>query len=385
MPLFLHVLALAVFAQGTSEFMLSGLVPDLAHDLHVSPAAAAGLTAAYAVGMIIGAPLMAAAGARWPRRPALAGFLAAFVLVHVLGALTTDFAVLFATRAIAAVVNAGFLAVALPHAGSLVPAAHRARATALLLSGVTLACVVGVPAGALLGTAYGWRAAFWAVAALCLPALLLVLRPAPADHRPPARPANVSLRRELTALRSRPLRATLATAALVNGATFAGFAFLAVIATDHTGLPPAAVPGLLAAFGAGAFLGVTAAGRTTLRLPPALAALPAGWALTAALGAYPVPLFLLAAAQGALSFALGTTLVTRTLHLAPAAPSLSGAFATVALNTGAFAGPLLASATTTHTTTPLTALWTSTALAAVALACWAAARRAEGARRGAPH
>ncbi|MET8507502.1 MFS transporter [Streptomyces sp. NPDC004787] len=370
MPLFLHVLALAVFAQGTSEFMLSGLVPDLARDLGVSPAAAAGLTAAYAAGMIIGAPLMAAVGARLPRRPALAGFLAAFVLVHVLGALTTDFAVLFATRAVAAVMNAGFLALALPHAVSLVPEARRPRATALLLSGVTLACVVGVPAGAVLGAAYGWRAAFWAVALLCLPALLMLLRrPAPGHDGDSAGPADVSLRHELTALRSAPLRATLTLAALVNGATFAGFAFLAVIATDTAGLPPFAVPGLLAAFGTGAFLGVTAAGRTTLRLPLALAALPAGWALIAALGAYPLPLFLLAAAQGALSFALGTTLVSRTLHLAPDAPSLSGAFATVALNTGAFAGPLLAAATTTP-------LWTSTALALVALAGWAATRRA---------
>ncbi|MBI0381889.1 MFS transporter, partial [Streptomyces albiflaviniger] len=193
MPVFLYVLALAVFAQGTSEFMLSGLVPGIARGLSVSVGAAASLTSAYAIGMIVGAPVMAALSARWPRRRALAGFLAAFVVVHVIGAVTTEFAVLFGTRVIAAIVNAGFLAVAMSTATALVPAEQRGRATAVLLSGVTLSCVAGVPAGALLGDWSGWRSAFWAVAALCLPALALVFRQAPADA---ADRAGVSVRRE---------------------------------------------------------------------------------------------------------------------------------------------------------------------------------------------
>ncbi|MFJ3906356.1 Cmx/CmrA family chloramphenicol efflux MFS transporter [Streptomyces sp. NPDC090025] len=371
MPVFLHVLALAVFAQGTSEFMLSGLVPDLAHDLHVSTAAAAGLTSAYAVGMIVGAPLMAVVGARWPRRPALAGFLAVFVLAHVVGALTADFGILIGTRAVAAIANAGFLAVALPYGVSLVPAERRARATAVLLSGVTLACVVGVPAGALLGEAHGWRSAFWAVAVLCVPALALVgtAPAAGAKATPPAAPL-----RELRVLRSRPLRTALTLAVLVNGATFGSFAFLAVVATDVTGLPPGAVPGLLAAFGLGAFLGVTVAGRTTVRLLPALGALTVGWALLAGLATHPVPLFLLSFLQGALSFLLGTALVGRVLGHAAEAPSLAGAFATTALNVGAFAGPLLAAAVTGATGDPGAAARTSAALAALALVLAVGAR-----------
>ncbi|MFJ9822956.1 Cmx/CmrA family chloramphenicol efflux MFS transporter [Streptomyces sp. NPDC101160] len=369
MPFFVHVLGLAVLAQGTSEFMLSGLVPGLARDLSVSPSAAAGLTSAYAIGMIAGAPATAALGARWRHRPALAGFLAAFVLVHAVGALTTDFTVLFATRVVAAIVNAGFLAVALPFAASLAGPARQARATAVLLSGVTLSCVVGVPAGAVLGERYGWRWAFWAVAALCLPALALVFRSAPAERAAGRARNTVRVRDDLRTLRSRRLRTTLAVAALVNGATFASFAFLAVIATDVAQLPPAAVPGLLAAFGAGAFLGVTAAGRTAVRTPPALGGLLAGWFLLAATAAHPVPLFLLAAVQGALSFGLGTTLVSRVLSLATDAPSLGGAFATVALNTGAFLGPLLAASVTAQVYgDPRGALWTSAALAATAAA-----------------
>jgi MFS transporter, DHA1 family, chloramphenicol resistance protein len=159
LPVFIYLLGLAVFAQGTSEFMVSGLVPGIARDVSVSVGAAASLTSAYAIGMIVGAPVMAALSARWPRRRALAGFLTAFVVVHVIGAVTTNFPVLFGTRVVAAIVNAGFLAVAMSVATALAIPAKQARATAVLLSGVTLSCVAGLPAGTLLGDLCGWRSA----------------------------------------------------------------------------------------------------------------------------------------------------------------------------------------------------------------------------------
>ncbi|MFD5388722.1 Cmx/CmrA family chloramphenicol efflux MFS transporter [Streptomyces sp. NPDC127074] len=376
MPVFLYVLALAVFAQGTSEFMLSGLVPGIARDLSVSVGAAASLTSAYAIGMIVGAPVMAALSARWPRRRALAGFLAAFVVVHVIGAITTDFAVLFGTRVVAAIVNAGFLAVAMSVATALVPAEKRGRATAVLLSGVTLSCVAGVPAGALLGDWSGWRSAFWAVAALCLPALALVFRQAPADA---AGRENVSIRREARVLAARPVQWAMVLAAVVNGATFATFAYLAVIATDITHLPDAAVPALLAAFGVGAFVGVTTAGRRTdgefgRGLLLAVCALPVGWAALAATSPYAAPLFIVTILQGGLSFGIGSTLVTRVMRTASQAPSLGGSFATVALNTGAFLGPLIAGVATGTTGDYRDAAWVSAALAAMAVAVVAASR-----------
>lgn len=368
-PVFLHVLGLAVFAQGTSEFMLSGLVPGIARDLSVSVGAAASLTSAYAVGMIVGAPVMAALSARWPRRRALAGLLTAFVAVHVVGAVTTDFAVLFGTRIVAAVVNAGFLAVAMSVATTLVSPARRARATAVLLSGVTLSCVAGVPAGALLDAWSGWRSAFWAVAVLCLPALALVFRSAPADAAPRH---DLSVRRELRTLNSPEVRTASVLAALVNGATFATFAYLAVIATDVADLPAHAVPGLLAAFGAGAFLGVNVAGRTAadrLRRGAllALGLLPVGWAVMATTSDRAVPLFLVTAVQGGLSFGVGSTLVSRVMRAASDAPAMSGSFATVALNAGAFLGPLLAGAVTEETGDHGDAVWVSAALAAAAV------------------
>ncbi|MGV9539424.1 MFS transporter, partial [Streptosporangium sandarakinum] len=151
MPIVIYMLGLAVFAQGTSEFMLSGLIPEIAGDLGVSVPAAGTLTSAFAVGMIVGAPLMAVLSLRWPRRRALLVFLVAFTLVHVAGAVTADFGVLLVTRVVAALANAGFLAVGLATASGLAGPAAKGRATAVLLGGVTLACVAGVPAGAVLG------------------------------------------------------------------------------------------------------------------------------------------------------------------------------------------------------------------------------------------
>ncbi|MFI0452805.1 Cmx/CmrA family chloramphenicol efflux MFS transporter [Actinomadura sp. 6N118] len=366
MPVFIYVLGLAVFAQGTSEFMLSGLVPGIARDLSVSVGAAASLTSAYAIGMIVGAPMMAALSARWPRRRALATFLAAFVVVHVIGAVTTDFMVLFATRALAAIVNAGFLAVAMSVATALAGPAKQARATSVLVSGVTLSCVAGVPAGALLGDVAGWRSVFWAVAALCLPALVLVFRSAPADA---ARQEDVSIRQEARALTSRPVRKAMVLAAVVNGATFATFAYLAVIATDVTHLPERAVPGLLAAFGAGAFAGVAVAGRLDVRrgLVLAVCALAGGWAAMALTSAHAVPLFTLAVIQGGMSFGIGSMLISRVMDAASNAPSLNGSFATVALNVGAFAGPLLAGIASESTNDHRSAIWVSAVLAAMAI------------------
>ena len=136
---------------------------------------------AFAAGMVAGAPFMAAVARRWRRRTALRTLLAA----HVVGGLTSSFGVLLGTRVFAALANSGFLAVALTAAAGLVPPEKTGRALAVLLGGTTLACVAGIPGGALLDAAFGWRSAFWVVAALCLPALAGASRveDTPADLR----------------------------------------------------------------------------------------------------------------------------------------------------------------------------------------------------------
>ncbi|QHC24449.1 Cmx/CmrA family chloramphenicol efflux MFS transporter [Streptomyces sp. GS7] len=348
MPFVLYVLALAVFAQGTSEFMLSGLMPDIARDMEVSIPVAGSLTSAFAVGMIVGAPLMALLSLRWSRRRALLAFLTAFLLVHVLGAVTTSFGVLLATRVVAALANAGFLAVALATAAGLVAPDAKGRATSVLLGGTTLACIAGVPAGAVLGQQWGWRAAFWAVALVSLPAVFAILRSVPgggaASPAAGAGAAAPRARGELGALRSPRLLVTLLLCALVNGATFCTFTYLAPLVTQVTGFGAAGVPAALALFGAGSFAGVTAGGRLADARPRQLllaggVALLLGWVLFALTAGNAVATVVLVLVQGALSFAVGATLISQVLYAAAGAPTLGGGFATASLNVGAAIGP----------------------------------------------
>ncbi|MFF2168868.1 Cmx/CmrA family chloramphenicol efflux MFS transporter [[Kitasatospora] papulosa] len=344
MPFAVHVLGLAVFAQGTSEFMLSGLLSGIAGDLHVPLGAAGLLTSAFAVGMVVGAPLTALACRSWPRRGALLFFLGVFVAVHVVGALTPSYGVLLATRVVGALANAGFWAVALVTTLALAGPHQRARATAVVVGGVTLACVVGVPAGAALGELWGWRSAFWAVALVSLPAAIALLVAVPGGT--PDDVPTVSARSELRALARPRLLLTLLVMAFVQGATFCTFSYLEPLVTRVTGLGAGWVPVVLALFGVGSFAGVTLAGRLADARPAAVAgigmtALAAGWAALALTAAGPVAALVLVLLQGALAFGTGTTLITRVFQLAPDAPTMAGSFATAAFNVGAAAGPWL--------------------------------------------
>ncbi|SCG53993.1 MFS transporter, DHA1 family, chloramphenicol resistance protein [Micromonospora echinaurantiaca] len=374
MPLPLYLLAVAVFAMGTSEFMLAGLVPDIATSLDVSVGAAGLLTSAFAVGMIVGAPLMAALARWWPARASLLGFVLAFAVAHVVGALTTSFAVLLVTRMVAALANAGFLAVALSTAATLVATDQKGRALAVLLSGTTVATIAGVPGGALLGTVLNWRATFWAVALLCLPAAIGVVRgiPARARQTPRDAPAGSSLRSEIAQLVMPRLALVMLLGALINAATFATFTYLAPIVTNTAGLAELWVSVALVLFGAGSFVGVSVAGRLSDQRPDIVIAvggpsLLLGWVTMATLAAQPVAVLLLVFVQGTLSFAVGSTLIARVLYEAAGAPTMGGSYATAALNIGAAGGPVLAAATLAAGAGDLGPVWVSGLLVAVAL------------------
>lgn len=372
MPFPLYLLAMAVFAMGTSEFMLAGLLPDLASDLDVGVGTAGALTSAFAVGMVVGAPLVAASARNRPRRTSLLGFVLVFAAAHVAGAVTTSFPVLFATRVVAALANAGFLAVALTAAAALVPPGRKGRALAVLLSGTTLAMIAGVPGGSALGTWLGWRVTFWAVAALCLPAALGILKGIPAGRDEDEATGRPRLRAELARLTGRPLLLAMLLGALVNAATFGSLTFLAPVVTGIAGLGEMWVSVALVLFGAGSFVGVTLAGRLSDRRPGPLVAVAGpslliGWPALAVLAHEPVALFILAFVQGALSFALGSTLIARVLHEAAGAPTMAGSYATAALNVGAAVGPVVAAAALSTDAGARGPFWASGLLVAVAL------------------
>ncbi|MET4658885.1 DHA1 family chloramphenicol resistance protein-like MFS transporter [Streptomyces sp. PvP037] len=372
MPLPLYLLALAVFAMGTSEFMLVGLLPDIAAEFDVTVGTAGLLTSAFAIGMIVGAPLVAALARDWPGRSSLLTFVLAFAAAHAVGAVTSSFPVLFATRVVAALANAGFLAVALTAAATLVPPDRKGRALAVLLSGTTTATIAGVPGGSMLGTLLGWRATFWAVAALCLPAALGILKGMPTGRVREVAAGGPALRTELAQLTRPRLILVMLLGALINAATFASFTFLAPVVTGTAGLDAWWISVVLVLFGVGSFVGVTVAGRLSDRRPGLVVAvggplLLLGWPALAVLAVEPVALFVLVFVQGALSFALGSTLITRVLYEAAGAPTMAGSYATAALNVGAAVGPLIAAATLDTAVGNLGPLWTSGLLVAVGL------------------
>ena len=368
----LYLLALAVFAMGTSEFMLAGLVPDIAADLGVPVGAAGLLTSLFAAGMVIGAPVMAACARRFPLRASLVTFLLVFAAAHVVAASTTSFALLLCTRVLAALANAGFLAVALRAATASVTADRRGRALAVLLAGTTLAMVLGVPAGALIGSLLGWRATFWAVALLCVPALIGIITGIRSG--PPPEPERVSLRAELAQLRSPALAVVMVLAAAVNGATFAAFTFLAPVVTDTAGLDRSWITLALMLFGIGSYLGVRLAGRLSDDRPGTVMftggpLLVLGWVALGTWAGHPWALLVLVCGQGVLSFAVGTTLITRVLYAASGAPTMAGSYATAALNLGAVCGPAVAGLTLTGPAGPLGPVWTAAALSTVGVVC----------------
>ena len=171
MPALLYFLALAVFAQGTSEFVLAGLLTDIAADLGITLTEAGLLTTAFALGMVLGAPAMAILARRFSARTALTSFLIVFVAAHIVGALTDSFPLLLLTRVVAAVANAGFLAVALALIVRIVEPHRQARAVGVVLAGTTLALIAGVPAGAVLGASGGERRCGPSQSSACRPSL----------------------------------------------------------------------------------------------------------------------------------------------------------------------------------------------------------------------
>ncbi|WP_029116081.1 Cmx/CmrA family chloramphenicol efflux MFS transporter [Mycobacterium sp. URHB0044] len=372
MPISLYLLALAVFAMGTSEFMLGGLLPDIATSLDVSVGAAGLLLSAFAVGMVVGAPLIAALARRWPTRASLLCFVLVFAATHVVGALTMSFEILLATRVIAALANAGFLAVALRAAAELVPFNQKGRALAVLLSGTTVATIAGVPGGAMLGTLFDWRATFWAIAMLCIPAAVGIVMGIPAAPAAESTGDAPSLRTELAQLTTVRLALVMGLGGLVNAATFATFAFLAPLVTDTAGMGIPWVSVALMLFGVGSFLGITVAGRLSDHRPGLTVAaggplLFLGWVGLAIFADRPVGLLVLVFVQGALSFAVGSTLIARVLYEAASAPTMGGAYATAALNVGAAGGPAVAAAALDAHVGYTGPVWVSSILVALAL------------------
>ncbi|SCK06957.1 Cmx/CmrA family chloramphenicol efflux MFS transporter [Streptomyces sp. WMMB 322] len=377
MPLGVHVLGLSVFALGTSEFMLAGLLQPLARDLNVSIPRAGLLVSAFAVGMVVGAPLLAALTLRLPRRLTLVVLLTAFGLGQVAGALAPTYGVLFASRVVSALACAGFWAVGAAVAMSLVPVDARARAMAVMIGGLSIANILGVPAGSLLGQHAGWRSAFWAVAAMSAIALAGVVALVPRTE--PGRGAQKPrLRRELRIYADRQVWLNVVTIALNAAAVFAVFSYLGPLLTDVAGMDENRLPTVLALFGLGGLIGTAVGGRIADghlfgTMYGGIAASAVTLALLAVLARSPVAAVALAVLLGVAAFTAAPALNARMFEVADAAPTLAGATTTSSFNIGNTLGPWLGGLVISAGWGYQAVAWTGAALASAAVATTALA------------
>jgi predicted MFS family arabinose efflux permease len=256
------VLAAGTFLMGTTEFMVAGLLPEMSASLGVSESRTGLLITAFAVGMIVGAPSMAALTLRLPRSLTLKAALVLFAVGHVIVATNSNFTVVLAARVLTALATGAFWAVAAVIATAAVGPHLRARALGALIGGLTLANIVGVPIGSFVGHAIGWRGPFWALAGLSLIAAGLIGRFLPAEGQR----ATPSLRREIRALRDARIWLALAASATIMGGVLATYTYVSPLLRG-AGISAAWVPLVLVGFGVGAMLGTTTGGRFGDRRP----------------------------------------------------------------------------------------------------------------------
>jgi predicted MFS family arabinose efflux permease len=373
LPAVVWVLAAGTFLMGTTEFVIAGLLPELAGDLGVSVSQAGLLITAFALGMIIGSPTMALATLRLPQRRTLVLALAVFSLGHVAAALSGSFAVVLAARVVTALATGAFWSVGFVVATAAAGPRNSTRAIGVMMGGLTLANVIGVPIGALAGQFTGWRGPFWALAALSALAAAVIGRFIPAREQR----AEVSVRAEIRALRQSRLWLALAAAMLIMGGVLAAYSYLTPLLTDRAGIPAGAVPLALIAFGAGALGGTNAGGRLGDRRPMATTLTAA--ATTAAvlflmipLSTSPVAAVVLVFLMALTGFTVNPVVTALAVRYAGDAPTLTSALSTSAFNAGIAAGtavagtaldslgvtgpPLAGAITAALTLVPLTAL-----------------------------
>ncbi|BDM67760.1 MFS transporter [Streptomyces nigrescens] len=349
MPLALLALAISAFGIGTTEFVMMGLLPNVADDLGTSVPTAGYLVSAYALGVVIGAPLLTALGSRIPRKRMLVLLMAVFTVGNLASALAPNFGLLIAGRLLAGLPHGAFFGVGAVVAARLVREGRQARAVATMFLGLTIANIVGVPAATLLGQRLGWRATFLIVAAIGLVAMASLARlipPLPVEER-------AGLGRELRALGNRQVLLGLLTTVFGFAGIFAVYSYLASMMTEVTGLAEGSVPLVLALFGIGMTLGALAAGPLTDRaLRPTLYGSLAALALVLAALHFTAPVAWAAMVTvvlvGAIGFLTTTPLQMLVMNKAHQAPTLAAASNQSAFNLanagGAWVGGLALSA-----------------------------------------
>ncbi len=384
MPLPLLALFVAAFAVGTTELVIAGLLPALAADLAVDIPTAGLLISGYAIGVAVGGPILALATAGLPRRPLLLAMMLVFIAGNVLCALATDYWLLMGARLVIACSHGLFFGVSLVIATALVPKERQASAVSLVVAGITVANVLGAPAGTAIGNAFGWRTSFWAIAVVGVAATLALaaLIPASPDGRHRQSPGMVA---ELRAVWRQPVLTSYLMIALAMTAFFVPFSYIVPIFTDVTGVSTGTVPWLLFVSGVGGIFGNLVGGRLGDWKP-----------MPALIGVFALELVLYLAALVAVYDQLAMTVVfflwslvgfsfaapvqARILNAARDAPNLASTLISTAFNIGIAAGAWLGGIALNNAWGYADLPWISAVFLAVALAVaawsWVLDRRA---------
>lgn len=368
MPLALLALAIGAFGIGTTEFVVMGLLPQIAADYGVTIPSAGLLVTGYALGVVAGAPLMTALGTKINRKTMLMLLMGLFVLGNLLSALAPAFPLMLAGRIVTSLAHGAFFGIGSVVAADLVAPTKKAGAIATMFTGLTVANIVGVPLGTYIGQAVGWRATFAGVAALGIAGLLGIAKLVPQLPRP----EGTHLRGELAAFRNAQVVLAMAMTVLGFGGVFAAITYIAPMTTHVTGYSDGAVTWLLVLFGIGMFLGNLLGGRYADRkLMPMLYTSLGGLAIVLATFTLTAHNKIAAAITilliGALGFATVPPLQKRVLDQAHGAPTLASAVNIGAFNLGnalsAWLGGLVISAGLGYTAPN----WVGALLAASAL------------------
>lgn len=344
LPAAVYLLALSLFAMGTAEFLMGGILPMIANDLQISLHKAGTLISAFAVGAFIGAPPFAILALQWPKRATLVASQLAFITATVVSLVTPDYGSILLARFAMGLAYACFWAVAASTAVQLSPPGRHARAISIVVSGLTIAMVLGGPLGTFISEATGWRGGFWAVVVLTVMAASAGLWVLP--KKTSGNVQESSLKTELRAMKRPALWLVFATTAVTTAAYMGTFGYLGALLLDVSELPASWLPGVLTLFGIGAFIGLTIGGRAADRHPfttltvgvvglifvsTAIALLASNLAAIIAL------VFLL----GVTGFLLNPAVWSRVYFVAPDAPMLAGAMNTSAFQAGLTLAPLL--------------------------------------------
>jgi len=334
-------LAVAAFGIGTSEFIIMGLLPNLADSFRVSIPKAGALVTGYALSVTLGSPVVALATARLERKQALLLLMGVFTVGNLACAVAPTYNLLFLARVLTALCHGAFFGIGSVVAANLVPRNQRAQAIALMFSGLTLASVLGVPAGTALGQALGWRASFWAIVPIGLIAAAAVWRLVPAQAA-----ESSGLIHEFRVLRNPRVLLVLAMSVLCSASLFCVFTYIAPALETVTGVSPHAVTIVLLLFGVGITVGNLLGGalsdwRPMRFLVMALVALLASLACLYFSEPFAVPMVAALLVWGAITFAAGTPLQARIVEQASEAPNLASTLNQGAFNLGNASGAAL--------------------------------------------